>query len=83
MIVLESSNAKVVFLTIEVDISIFPKSPYSLNSEFIGVWKYYDEFWVSVDWILDWAPLSILKISWATDVQLRWLKMIWKDKTII
>ena len=30
-----------------------------------------------------WAPLSILEISWATDIQLRWLKMFCKSKPII
>ena len=80
---LETSNKEVVFLKIEVDISIFPKRPYSLNSEFIWVFKYYDEVWASADWISDWAPLSILKISWATDIQWRWLKILWKDKKII
>ena len=81
--ILKSSNKEVVFLTIEVDISSFPNNPYSSNSEFIWVCKYYDEIWASADWISDWAPLSILKISWATDIQLRWLKMLWKDKKII
>ena len=43
MTVLKFSNAKVVFLRIKVDISRFPKSPYSLNSEFIWGCKYNDE----------------------------------------
>ena len=43
MTVLRFSNAKLVFLRIEVNISSFPKSPYSLNSEFIWGCKYNDE----------------------------------------
>ena len=83
MTILESSNEEVVFLTIEVYISNFPKSSYSLNSEFNWIWKYYDEVQASAEWISDWAYVSILKISWATDIQLRWFKMLWKDKRII
>ena len=49
MTVLRFSNAKVVFLRIEVDISRFPKSSYSLNSEFIWGCKYYDEVWASAE----------------------------------
>ena len=65
---LESYFEEVVFLTIELDISKFSKYPYSLKSEFIWVLKYLVEVWVYADLILDWAPLSILEISWATDV---------------
>ena len=83
MMILKSSNEEVVFLTIELDISSFPKNTYSLNSEFIWIYKYYDEVRASVEWISDWAPVSILKISWATDIQLRWFKILWKDKRII
>ena len=43
MTVLEFSNTKLVFLRIEVYISSFPKSPHSLNSEFIWDCKYKDE----------------------------------------
>ena len=83
MTVVRFSNVKVVFLRIELDISGFPKSPYSLNFEFIWIWKYLDEVWAFVDWISDWASLSILKISWAKYVQIRWFKIFWKAKTII
>ena len=83
MTILESSNKEVVFLTIEVDISRFPKNPYLLNSEFIWVYKYYDEVRASAEWISDWAPVNILNISWSTDIQLRWFKILWKDKRII
>ena len=83
MMVLRFSNVKVVFLIIEVDISRFPKNPYSLNSEFIWGWKYYDEIQASAEWISDWAPVSILNISWATDIQLRWFKIICKANRII
>ena len=83
MTILESSNEEVILLTIEVDISRFPKNTYSLNSEFIWIWKYYDEIQAFAEWISDWAPISIFKISWATDIQLRWFKMLWKDKRII
>ena len=43
LIILKSSNEEVVFLKIEVDISVFPKSTYLLNSKFIWICKYYDE----------------------------------------
>ena len=49
MMVLRFSNVKVVFLKIEVNISSFPNNPYSLNSEFIWGWKYYDEVWASAE----------------------------------
>ena len=81
MKVLESSNTKVVFLTIEI--SSFPKCPYLLNYEFIWVCKYLDEARAFADCILDWAPLSILEISWATNVKFRWFKIFYKYKTII
>ena len=81
--ILMSSNEEVVFVKIEVDISIFPKNTYLLISEFIWIRKHYDEVQASAERISDWAPVSILKISWATDIQLRWFKIIWKYKSII
>ena len=81
--ILKSSNEEVVFLKIEVDISSFPKSSYSLNFEFIWIYQYYDEVRASAEWISDRAPVSISKISWATDIQLRWFKILWKAKRII
>ena len=49
MTILKSSNKEVVFLKIEVDILSFPNNTYLLNSEFICVWKHYDEVQASAE----------------------------------
>ena len=82
MISLETSNEEVFFLKVELDISIFIKSYDLKNSKFIWIYKKLDEVWVCADCISDWVPLSILGISWAKDIQIRWLKILWKYKTI-